>query len=213
MQTLPKLVIIGAGGFAREVLAWAEQSVQFGREWTIKGFIDDNPEALRDRPSPGRLLGRIQDYQPQDEDRFVCAIGMPAPKRECSELIAARGGRFTRIIHRTSVLGHEVELGDGVILCPHTVVSANNRLGRSVAVNLHSSVDHDAQVGDWTQINSHCDITGGAIIGSEVWFGSHVVVAPGVRVGDRARLGAGAVILRDVDPGITVAGVPARRIG
>lgn len=213
MSSLPKLIIIGAGGFGREVWAWAEQSVQCGREWTPKGFIDDNLEALKHMPSPGRILGRISDYQPQAEDVFICALGVPATKRKCSELIAARGGVFSRLVHRTAVLGHEVKLGEGVLLCPHTVVSANNRLGRGVAVNLHASVDHDAVVGDWSQINCHCDLTAGVVVGEEVFMGSRVSVIPNVKIGDRAYLGAGAVVLRDVPSGWKMVGNPARRIG
>jgi len=136
MRVLPQLVIIGAGGFGREVVAWAQQSLQIGRDWEFKGVIDDNLEAFAHRPSPGRLLGRIEDYQPAADEVFVCAIGVPAIKRRVSELIASRGGRFTRLVHRTAVLGHEVDLAEGVILCPQAVVSANNRLGRGVAINL-----------------------------------------------------------------------------
>lgn len=212
MGALPKLVIIGAGGFGREVLAWAEQSVQRGRDWEIKGFIDDNLDALAKRPSPGKLLGKIADYQPAADEIFICALGVPAVKRQCSELIAARGGKFARVIHRSVVLGHNVDLADGVILCPNSVVSANNRLGRGVVVNLNSTVDHDAEVGDWTQINCHCDLTAGVVVGREVFFGSHVVVVPGVSVGDRAYLCAGSVIVGNVEPGAKVFGVPARRI-
>lgn len=212
MAALPKLVIIGAGGFGREMWAWAEQSVQLGKEWTLKGFIDDNVDALRKKPSPGGILGTLKDYSPAAEDVFVCAMGVPATKRKCSELIAARGGRFARLFHRTAVLGHDVTCDEGVILCPFSVVSANNGLGRGVVVNIHSSVDHDTVVGDWTQINCHCDLTGGVVVGQEVWFSSRVSVAPGVKIGDAAFIGAGSVVLRDVEAGAKVFGIPARRI-
>jgi sugar O-acyltransferase (sialic acid O-acetyltransferase NeuD family) len=212
MPSLPQLVIIGAGGFGREMAAWARQSVQFEREWTVRGFIDDNEHALVGKNPTLPWLGKLSDYEPAIDDVFICAIGVPAIKRKCSEIIEARGGHFTQVTHRSVVLGDNVECAPGVILCPYVVVSANNRLGKGVAVNLHSSVDHDASIGDWTQVNCHCDITGGVTIGREVFFGSSVSVIPGVTVGDGAYLGAGSVVLRDVLPGIKVAGVPARRI-
>ena len=209
MSALPKLVIIGAGGFGREMVAWAEQSFQIGRDWELKGLIDDDLEAFEDKPSPGKLLGRIEDYQPSSDEVFICAIGV----RKCSEMIAARGGRFTQLIHRTAVLGHEVELGDGVVLCPYVVVSANNRLGKGVGVNIHASIDHDANVGDWSQINCHADLTASVEVGREVFMGSRVSVIPHVRIGDEAYIGAGSVVLRDVAAGWKVVGSPARRIG
>jgi sugar O-acyltransferase (sialic acid O-acetyltransferase NeuD family) len=213
MPALPNLVIIGAGGFGREAVAWAQQSLQVGCEWEFKGLIDDNLDAFKLRSSPGRLLGRIEDYQPASDEVFVCAIGVPAIKRKVSELIASRGGRFTRLVHRTAVLGHEVNLAEGVILCPYVVISANNRIGRGVGVNIHASVDHDANIGDWSQVNCHCDLTAAVEVGREVFMGSRVSVIPNVRVGDGAYIGAGSVVLRDVPPGWKVVGCPARRIG
>ena len=210
MSAKCRLVIIGAGGFGREVHAWAMQSEAHGREWEIKGFIDDNLDALRDRPSPGQIIGRVNDYAPEAEDVFVCAIGMPVIKRQCSEIIAARGGEFTNVLHRTAVFAHEIQLGLGVIVCPYAILSANVTIGDGVGINLHASVDHDATVGAWSQINCHCDLTGGVVLEEEVFLGSHSSVLPGVRVGRGAVVGAGAVVLRDVPPGVTVAGVPAR---
>ncbi len=206
------LILIGAGGFGREVLAWARQTAAHGRAWRVKGFLDDNPEALAAKRVSVPWLGRVEDHAPAEREVFLCPMGTPALRRRCSEIIQDRGGQFTTLIHPTAVLGDEVELGDGVILCPYSVVSGHNRLGRGVVVNLHSTVDHDATVGDWTQINCHCDLTGGVTVGSEVWFGSRVSIAPGLRVGDKAYLGIGSVILRDVEPGAKVFGVPAKRI-
>ena len=213
MPILPSLVIIGAGGFGREMYAWAEQSAQFQRDWTIKGFIDDNLDALKAAPSPGRLLGTVADHEPKSDEVFICALGQPGPKQRCSELIESRGGRFTQLVHRTAVIGHEVKFGDGVVLCPYAVVSANNRLGRGVAINLHSSVDHDAEVDDWSQINCHCDLTAAVKVGKRVFVGSRVSVIPEVSIGDEAYLGAGSVVLRDVPSGWKMLGCPARRIG
>jgi sugar O-acyltransferase (sialic acid O-acetyltransferase NeuD family) len=209
---MKQLIIIGAGGFGREVLAWARQSSGFGEAWGVKGFIDDNPDALNGLNVPAPWLGRIEDHQPAADEVFVCAMGIPVMKRRCYERIEARGGQFITLIHRTAVLGDEVKLGAGVILCPYAVVSGYNDLGKSVVVNMHATVDHDANVGDWTQINCHCDLTAGVQVGSEVWFSSHVAVAPRLRIGDRAYLGIGSAVLRDVEADSKVFGVPARRV-
>jgi len=209
---MKQLIIIGAGGFGREVLAWARQSLGNGEEWQVKGFLDDNAEAMAGLNVPAPFLGRIEDHQPTPDEVFVCAIGTPGIRRSCFERIEQRGGRFITLIHRTAIIGDEVKLGAGVILCPYAVVSGYNVLGKGVVVNMHSTVDHDACVGDWTQINCHCDLTGGVQVGAEVWFSSHVALSPGVRIGDRAYLGIGSIILRDVEADTKVFGVPARRV-
>ena len=210
MTKLKDLVIIGAGGFGREVLAWARQSLQVDREWRIKGFVDDNPGALLGMNTPAPLLGSIRDYRPDSTEVFICAIGNPSVKRLCCELMTSRGARFTRLVHSTAVIGDNVVLGEGVVLCPYSVVSANNCLGRGVAINVFSSVDHDASVGDWSQVNCHCDLTANVRVGQEVFIGSSVSVIPGVKIGDGSYIGAGSVVLRDVPNGAKVYGVPAK---
>jgi maltose O-acetyltransferase len=50
-------------------------------------------------------------------------------------------------------------------------------------------------------------------IGDDAWLGGGSIVLPGVSVGEAAVVGAGSVVTRDVPPGVTVAGNPARPIG
>ena len=213
MPALPKLIIVGAGGFGRETLAWARQAVQCGVEWEVGDFIDDNLAALDGKNTPARVVGRISDYQPKLDEVFICALGVPAVKRKVMELLLGKGAVFTRLIHRTAVIGDNVDMAPGVIMCPYSIASANNRLGLGVALNLHATVDHDATVDDWSQINCHCDLTAAVRVGKEVFLGSRVSIIPNVQVGDGAYIGAGSVVLRDVPAGAKVVGSPARRIG
>lgn len=209
---MKRLVIIGAGGFGREVLSWARQSAAHGTEWTVRGFIDDNPVAPGIAELDVPRLGGIADYRPQPDDVFTCAIGRVDVKQRCIETVRAAGGVFVPVIHRSVVIGERVVIGEGAILCPGVIVCPDARIGNFVSVNLHSTVAHDCRIGDWTQIHCHVDVTGNVMIGASVTIGSHASLLPGVTVGDRTIIGAGTVVNRDVECDVTVVGVPAKVI-
>jgi maltose O-acetyltransferase len=47
-------------------------------------------------------------------------------------------------------------------------------------------------------------------IADNVWLGGGVIVCPGVTIGEDTVVGAGAVVTRDLPPGVVAVGVPAR---
>lgn len=207
-----RLLIIGAGGFGRELLGWALAIPAAEREWDVAGFLDANPDALAGFPCDHRVVADPALYAPGPDDLFVPAVGDPATKLRLCRALDARGGRFATLIHPTVTIGPFCRIGRGCVLCPGTILCTNVTLGDFVVMNTHSGAGHDAVLGAGCTLSSHVDITGAARLGEGVFLGSHASVLPRVAVGDFAVVGAGSVVLRNVPPRATVMGVPAKQI-
>lgn len=210
---MKNLIIIGAGGFGREVYSWACDMPECNKAWQIGGFIDDDLEAFKEYAYPVGVISSLSEYVIQPNDIFICAIGKPQLKQVCIDLIKRKGANhFVNIIHPTAVVAKNVKLGVGVILCPMTVTNADAVLGNFVTINNHSNVGHNSEIGDYTQINGYCDITGGVTVGKNVFFGSSAAVLPGVKIGDNVIVGAGSIVVKNVEANSTIFGNPAKRI-
>ena len=210
---LKQLIIINAGNFGREVYAWARQSPEHGVDWQIKGFLDNRRDLLRGYTYDVPILGGVEQYEPNPDDVFACAIGDVRARIRYSEPILRRGGQFVNVIHRTVVMGENVTLGIGVILCPYVVVCSDVTIGDFVSVNIHSYIAHDVQIGSYCQIDPHAAINGWARLGRGATVHSNATILPKAVVEEDAVVGAGSVLLRSARAGQTVFGVPARPIG
>jgi sugar O-acyltransferase (sialic acid O-acetyltransferase NeuD family) len=209
-----RLVIAGAGDFARELL-WLCSSISSDlRQWESMCFIDDDVELARSRMQQYQIdapvIGKIDDFSPKAGDLLICAIGSPRTKLAVCEKLQAKGGKFTNIIHPTAAIGPRAQLGHGVIIAQSSLISVDVLIGNFVTINTSSGCGHDAVVGDGCTISAQCDITGHAHLERGVFLGSHATVLPRVRVGEFAVVGAGTVAFRDVKAGQTVIGVPAK---
>lgn len=209
---MKRLIIVGAGGFGREVYAWAMDHPDNGELWEMYGFLDDNLAALDQfEEYPISVLNKVADYQPQPKDLFLCAIGAPQIRFDVCEALIAKGAEFYTLVHPSVTIGGNVTLGQGTIICPHAVLTVDISLGEFVIVNCLSSIGHDVTIGDYVTLSGHCDVTGNTRIGEGTLLGSGARILPGKQVGSDALVGAGAVVIRSVSDGQKVFGNPAVR--
>lgn len=211
---MKNLIIIGVGGFAREVYWHAQKSIGYGVDWTIKGFLDgDLKLAAADYELlPAEVLGDVDSYEICADDVFTCAVGTPKARRHLIEKILARGGQFINIISTLAQIIPTAELGCGVIVSPYVGISDRAIVDDFVALNALTIIGHDAQIGKYSCVMPHANIAGKAKIGSEVFIGSGAIILPKAKVGDGATVGAGCVVLKKVRAGVTVFGNPAVEI-
>ena len=211
-----KLVLIGCGELAREML-WAASALDLAAlRWTPAGFIDDDVDGSRRRMNVKHIslpvLGSIQDHHPKPDEVFLCAMGKTKAKLKCADLIAQRGGEFVNLIHPSAHVAPDAKVGQGLFLFINAVISIGAEVGDHTSLNVNASVGHDASIGRGCTISSYCDITGNVCLGTGVFMGSHASVLQGVTVGDFATVGAGSVAIRRIPPETSVMGVPARAI-
>lgn len=211
---MKNLIIIGVGGFAREVYWHAQKSVGFGVDWRIKGFLDGDVKLAAQEYEllPAAVLGDVDGYEICADDVFTCAVGTPKARKILCEKILARGGEFVNVVSTLAYVMPTVELGRGVIIAPHVCIGDRARLDDFVAVNALAIVGHDAQVGKFSCVMPQANIAGKCQVGAEVFVGSGALVLPKAKVGDGATIGAGSVVLKKVRAGATVFGNPAIEI-
>jgi sugar O-acyltransferase (sialic acid O-acetyltransferase NeuD family) len=163
----------------------------------------------------GRSVLRPCEIRP-DDDELCIAIGNSPVRRELAERL--KGHSVANVIAPTAIIGEDVEIGEGAVFCDHTMVTASARIGRQFQCNIYSYVAHDCVIGDYVTFGPRVCCNGNVHIGD----GAHIASGANIRngtpdkpllIGAGAFVGMGAVVTKDVPPGITVIGNPARVMG
>ena len=208
---LTPLVIIGAGGFGREVFDLVGDINSNAPTFRFIGYLDDGSVRtdLLDRLRVP-FLGPTSRLSEIDA-RFVIGIGAAEPRRRIDAL-ACSWGRIPAILtHPTATIGSDVEIGDGVVIAAGARLTTHIHLGRHAHLNLNCTVGHDVVVEAYATLYGGVHLGGGCIIEEGATLGSGSVILPNVRVGQGAIIGAGAVVVSDVRPDTTVVGAVAHQ--
>lgn len=218
MDGVKNLIIIGAGGFAREVYLLLQNAKVFlDREevsCNLKGFLEGNISLSKEQHEllPLPLLGTIETYIPEKNDVFICAIGSPKVRKIICAIAAKKRYKFVIVVSAAASIADINNIEEGCIFCAYALISSNVKIGKHVIVNTFSGIGHDSIVGDFTTISSQCDITGNVLVGSGTYWGSGSRAIPHSKICDNATIGAGSVVIRKVKANTTVFGVPAVEI-
>jgi sugar O-acyltransferase (sialic acid O-acetyltransferase NeuD family) len=207
-----EVVIIGAGGFGRELLDVITAAIDAGAMLEFSGFVDDGePDRtlLAARGAP--LLGTTDDLDGRDVG-YLIGIGAPQARRAVGARCDELGLHAVSVVHPTAVIGSQSSWGDGFVACANSTVTTNITFGRHAHVHYNATVGHDCVIGDRVTIAPGANVGGAVTIGQDVWIGSGATVLQGRTIGEGAIVGAGAVVIRDVAPNTTVVGVPARAV-
>lgn len=212
MRPPRRLLVLGANNpeTVRVVEAVNEREPTF----TLVGFLDNDPAkqggAFWGYPVLG---GSALAGDPAYRDCLVvnAITRSPRVRKETTEELLRHGATLTNLIH-PSVDTRHVTLGAGVVVHEGAVLQPGTRVGDNCAFNAHVVVSHECAIGAHVFMAPGGVLAGLVEVGEGAMIGVHATVLPRLKIGAWATVGGGAVVVRDVAPGATVAGNPAREL-
>ena len=206
------LVIVGAGGFSRQIAELVEELNRIAPRWRLTGFLDDNPDLAGRQVMGYPVSGPLEAGAGCQSARFVIGIAnyrKPDARRIVSARLGFEPGRYATLIHPSASVSIRAKVGPGTVILQNVVVSHDVVIGGHVLVSPGCVVGHGSVIGDFATFAAHVTLSGSCRIGPAAYLGSHSTVLEDIRVGEGALVGIGAVVLNDVAPDVTVFGNPA----
>ena len=208
------LIIFGASGFGREV-AWAvERLNKVTPTWNLLGFMDDADDIQGSEINGYKVLGKTADVSNYPDAYYVVAVGASRTREKIvSNMNTVNPSiKFGTVIDPSVEMSDLVTIGEGTIICAHTIITVNIKIGAHVIINLDCTVGHDAVLQDFVTLYPSVNVSGITNIGHAVELGTGMQIIQGKTVGDYSIVGAGAVVVKDIPAKCTAVGSPAKPI-
>lgn len=209
---MQNLVIIGAGGLAREAYDLAYLCYGNNSGFRVKGFLSDGPSDIESLGYPP-VLAKVANYDVEPDDVFFCAIGKVYDRKKTVEIILSKGGKFINLIHPTAVISPSVKIGTGVAIKAFCVLSSDVIVEDFSYLQSSVIMGHDVHIGRFCQVNSFSFFAGYTRIHDLVTVNAGAKTVQNVVIEEESVVGIGSVVLNRVKKGTTVFGSPARKFG
>jgi sugar O-acyltransferase (sialic acid O-acetyltransferase NeuD family) len=206
------MLIIGAKGFAKEVLEVLNQQHQLAGIAFYDDVSPDVPEMLYGQFPVLRTITEAKQKFDQDA-RFVLGVGTPKLRRVLGNKMMQVGGQLTSSISPKAIIGgFQNTLGLGVNIMSGAVLTNDIKIGEGVLINLNCTIGHDVVIGDYCELSPGVHVSGNVMLASNVVLGTGAVILPGVSIGENSIIGAGSVVNKDVPANAVAVGIPAKVI-
>jgi sugar O-acyltransferase (sialic acid O-acetyltransferase NeuD family) len=214
MTTVKDVIVIGAGGFARELLWLFEEINADARSWNVLGFVDNDPALKATEPCGVPVLGDDEwliAHAPKSA-KLICGTGSPRVRRKVADKFAVAGFEFATVVHPTARMSKFVELGAGTIVTAGDILTTQIRIGAHCLLNLDCTIGHDCTLGDYCVVSPGAHISGAVTLGKGVEIGTGACIIQGKSIGEWSVIGAGSVVVSDLPAHVTAVGVPCKVI-
>jgi len=204
------VVIIGAGGFGREVLEIFKDQNKIKKKWNILGFIDENKKLHGKKINNYEVLGGIDWFKNHRDVECVCAIGETDVKKRVIDRLQKYDINFCNAIHPSVIMSEFIEIGKGVIICAGTILTVNIKIKNHVIININSTIGHDSIIEDYCSIMPTVIINGQNHLSKGVYIGTGATFIQNISVGAWSIIGAGSVVINNIACVFRINVIPSR---
>jgi sugar O-acyltransferase (sialic acid O-acetyltransferase NeuD family) len=206
------LIIIGAGGYGRDLYYIIRESKGINVDFRIAGYIDDNLNALNGYIGYPKLIGKISTHELSDNQIFICSIADMKTKLSIINNLQLKGAVFVNIIHNASRVADSAILGTGNIIGPLVSIGADSIIGNHCILQTGVIIGHDVTIGDFSRIDNYSILVAGVTLKKQCTIHSNTVVNSKVIIEENSIVGACSFVIKNVEKDITVFGNPAKRL-
>ena len=209
-----KVVIIGTGGFGREVLDVLEAVNLVSPTYQILGFITEPGfQQAGDLINNTPVLGYYDWLEAhRHEVKAICGVGSPPTRKRLIEKAVTIGVEFFSVVHPSAILTRWVTMGSGTIITAGCILTNQITLGNHVHINLDCTIGHDAILEDYVTVSPGVHVSGNVTLKTGCFIGTGANLIEGKTVGEWSVIGAGSVVVKDIPPNVTAVGIPASPI-
>jgi len=206
------IFIIGAGLYGAVIFELAQHC-----GYNIKGFYDDDLKKSNKKIFDVSVLGTTKYLFNKninlDNVNFAVAIGANHVRRRLSEKIREKGGITPSLIHKNAEISPSALIGKGVFIHAKAIIWTKVIIENDCIISPHVLISHHAIMKKGSFVSNMSVLGTNVFLGKDALVGMGSTVMSGINsIGDNVIIGAGSVVIRDVAPNTTVAGVPAKVI-
>ncbi len=207
------IVIIGAGGCAREVQFLIERINKTVPTYHLLGFVDE-------QLAVGSIVNGIpviggNDFLIHYPKQLAVAISIGSG--HIREILYQKfkinpNLTFPNLIDPSVIDSNRITLGIGNIICAGCILTVNIQISDFVVLNLDCTISHDCILDSFVTVSPGTNVAGNVHIHSLSYLGISSTVIQGKIIGRNTTIGAGAVVVDDIPANCTAVGVPAKPI-
>jgi len=206
-----KIVLVGAGGHALSVI----DSIQSNKEYEIVG-ITELGYVVGEKVLGYEILGNdsilksVFDSGVKYAFITVGSIGNTSLREKLYRMLKSNGFILPAIIDKSSNIGSDVSLGEGIYVGKNSAVNAKSTIGDMAIINTSALIEHSCCIDKFTHIGPGAVICGDVKIGAFTHVGANSTVIQGINIGDHSLIGAGSIVVHDVPSQVIAYGNPCK---